>query len=310
MTKSVVAALDIGGTKSAAALVERDGRLGPTASAATPGARGPQAVLDTAAGLVGTLAEAATRAGQRIVGLGVGCAGVIDADAGTVLSATDVLRDWAGTRVAAQLGELSGIPFVRVDNDVHAHALGEGWVGAAADAHSAFFVGVGTGIGASLVIDGRVWHGARSVAGHFGHVPVPHASGLPCVCGGSGHVEAIAAGPAMVEAYNRRAAGHATSLVEVRDLAAAGDVLARLALETGARALGCAIGGAANLVDPSVVVLGGGVVGAGPSWWEPMEAALRGELLPPLKDLPVVPAQLGPSAALVGAARLVWKELS
>ncbi len=310
MTRTVVAALDIGGTKTAAALVGRDGRLAAAASAPTPGDRGPQAVLATAAGLVETLADAAKQGGQRIVGLGVGSAGVIDARAGTVLSATDVLRDWAGTRVADRLGELSGIPLVRVDNDVHAHALGEAWVGAAAEADSALFVGVGTGVGASLVIGGRVWHGARNVAGHFGHMPVPHASGLPCVCGGSGHVEAIAAGPAMVAAYNRRAGADLTSLVQVRDLAVGGDNLARLALETGARALGCAIGGVANLVDPRVVVLGGGVVGAGPAWWDPMEAALRGELLPPLQDLPVAPAQLGPSAALVGAAGLIWKELS
>lgn len=305
-----VVTVDIGGTKSAAALADRDGRLVGCRTAPTPGPDGPRAILGAVAGLVLDHLEAATARGLEVVGLGVGSAGVIDPVTGTVVSATDVLRDWSGTDVRGELARLTGIPLVVVDNDVHAHALGESWTGAASGASSAFFVGVGTGVGASLVIDGSVWHGHRSVAGHFGHLPAPAASGLPCVCGGFGHLEAVAAGPAIVRAHNRRTGSELASLAQVRALADDGDRLALRGIEVGARALGSAVGGAANLLDPEVVVIGGGVVGAGPLWWEPMEAALRAELLPPLRDLPVRPASLGPDAALVGAARLVWKELS
>lgn len=308
MARTVVA-IDIGGTKCAAALVSGDGTVADVTTAPTPGDQGPAAILRIAADLATNLLVAATARGHEVVGLGIGSAGVIDTVTGSVVSATDVLRDWAGTKVRDALSELSGIRHVVVDNDVHAHAIGESWRGAAAGAASTFFVAVGTGIGASVVIDGNVWHGHRSVAGHFGHLPIAQASGIPCVCGRSGHVEAVAAGPAMVSAYNQRAGADLSSLADVARRAAAGDQLAQLAVETGARALGSAIGGVANLIDPEVVVIGGGVTGVGERWWAPMEESLRAELLPPLADLTVLPAALGSSAALVGAARLVWKEL-
>ena len=309
MAQTVVA-LDIGGTKTAAALVTADGAVTDVTTAPTPGDQGPGAIVRVASGLAADLLVTATARGHEVVGLGVGSAGVIDAATGRVVSATEVLRDWAGTEVRSALSELSGIRHVVVDNDVHAHAVGETWLGAASGASSAFFVAVGTGIGASVVIDGSVWHGRRNVAGHFGHVAVPHAGGMPCVCGGSGHLEAVAAGPAMVWSYNRRAGADLTSLADVARRADAGDRLAVMTIDIGARALGSAIGGAANLLDPEVVVIGGGVTGVGSRWWEPMEEAVRAELLPPLAELPVLPARLGAAAALVGAARLVWKELA
>lgn len=308
MARTVVA-VDIGGTKCAAALVAPDGSVTDAASAPTPGRLGPQAVLDVVSALVADRLAAASARSDEVAGLGVGSAGVIDARTGRVLSATEVLADWAGTKLREALSELSGIPLVVVDNDVHAHAVGETWRGAAADASSMFFVAVGTGIGASIITNGALWRGHRSVAGHFGHIPVPQASGLPCVCGRSGHLEAVGAGPAIVRAYNRRAHAELTSLTEVSQRADAGDPLAELAIATGAQAIGSAIGGAANLLDPQVVVIGGGVVAVGARWWEPMERALRAELLPPLTELPVRPASLGSAAALVGAARLVWQEL-
>lgn len=302
-------ALDIGGTKSAAALVGPSGTVTRLATAPTPGLHGPTAILDTAASLLRPLVAAAAADGDQVVGLGVGSAGVVDATAGVIVSATQVLRDWAGTPLRSELARRSDVPFVRVDNDVHTHALGELVHGSASGRSSLFFVAVGTGIGASVVVEHQVLHGHHHVAGHFGHLPSPAASGLPCVCGGFGHLEAVAAGPAMVAAYNACAGADLVSLTEVTRLAADGDHRAAHALESGAQALGSAVGGVANLLDPEVVVVGGGVVGAGRSWWEAMERSVRAELLPPLRDLPVVPSTLGPRAALLGAAELVWREL-
>ncbi|WP_242652936.1 ROK family protein [Intrasporangium flavum] len=298
--------LDIGGTKSSAALVDREGRVHRSVSAPTPGADGAEAVLATAAGLVRSL----TDAGERVVGLGVGTAGVVAPGSGRIVSATDVLRGWAGTDVGAGLTDRTGIGRVVVDNDVHAHALGETWRGAATDATSVLFVAAGTGIGASVVVDGRVWHGVRGVAGHLGHLPSPEASGILCVCGGSGHVEAIAAGPAIVRHHDAHAAEPAGDLRTLARRAAGGDTGAAASIDLGARALGRVVGGAANLLDPDAVVVGGGVVGAGALWWAALEDALRAELLPPLRDLSVRPALLAADAALVGAARLVWEDLA
>ncbi|WP_435818769.1 ROK family protein [Kitasatospora cineracea] len=289
--------MDIGGTKTSAALVGPDGAVGPVVTVPTPAAEGPAAVLAAVAGAVRAL-------GGAPVAVGVGSAGVIDPVRGRVVSATDAMPGWAGTELRSGLEQLLGLP-VAVDNDVHAHALGEAWTGAARGARCVLLVAVGTGVGGSLLIDGRVHHGARQVAGHLGHLAVPAATGLPCTCGGTGHVEAVAAGPALHAAY-RRAGGSpdVPDLRAVAALAAAGDDRATRVLATGARALGQAIGGLANVLDPDLVLIGGGVAHCGPPWWDPLRAAFAAELLPPLAELPLTACALGPTAAIVGAARL------
>ncbi|MFE1318410.1 ROK family protein [Kitasatospora phosalacinea] len=297
----VVAGVDIGGTKTSAALVGPDGTAGPVVTVPTPAAEGPDAVLAAVAGAVRAL-------GGDPVAVGVGSAGVIDPVRGCVVSATDAMPGWAGTELRTRLRELLGVP-VAVDNDVHAHALGEAWTGAARGARCVLLVAVGTGVGGSLLIDGRVHHGARQVAGHLGHLAVPDATGLPCTCGGTGHVEAVAAGPALHTAY-RRAGGtpDAPDLRAVAALAAQGDPLAADVLATGARALGRALGGLANVLDPDLLLIGGGVAHCGPAWWNPLRAAFTAELLPPLAHLPLTPCALGPTAAIIGAARLATTE--
>ncbi|MET8462728.1 ROK family protein, partial [Micromonospora zamorensis] len=148
-----VAALDIGGTKTAAALVTRQGEVVHRATAPTPGRAGATAILDTAADLVDRLRARAT--GTRVRAVGVGSAGVIDHRTGLVLSATDALAGWAGTDLRRRLRELLDLP-VAVINDVHAHALGETRHGVAAGHQTTLFLAVGTGIGASFVVDGTV----------------------------------------------------------------------------------------------------------------------------------------------------------
>ncbi|GLW70832.1 transcriptional regulator [Kitasatospora phosalacinea] len=298
----LVAGVDVGGTKTSAALVGPDGAVGPVVTVPTPVSGGPAAVLAAVAGAVRAL-------GGEPAAVGVGSAGVIDPVRGAVVSATEAMPGWAGTELRSGLEQLLGVP-VAVDNDVHAHALGEAWTGAARGARCVLLVAVGTGVGGSLLIEGRVHHGARRVAGHLGHLAVPEATGLPCTCGGTGHVEAVAAGPALHAAY-RRAGGSpdVADLRAVAALAADGDALASAVLATGARALGRAVGGLANVLDPDLVLIGGGVSHCGPPWWEPLRAAFAAELLPPLAELPLTPCALGTTAALVGAAGLAWHGL-
>lgn len=301
----VVVGLDIGGTKTSAAVVDESGAVLARFSAPTPGQEGRESLLRNASRVV---AEVVRAGGIRPLALGVGSAGVIDSTTGTVVSATDVLRGWAGTPVAAALQEATGLR-TTVDNAVHAHAVGEAWVGAAKGVDSVLYVAVGTGVGATWLHDGEVWHGARHVAGHLGHIPSPEASGLRCVCGGEGHLEAIAAGPAICRALARRTGRQTSSLQDVVEAAANGDAPAAYVLTQGARALGAAVGGTVNLLDPHMVVIGGGVAGAGEGWWQPMRAALRAELLPATHDVVVHPSALGADAALIGAARLGWEAL-
>jgi glucokinase len=302
-----VAALDIGGTKTTAALVTRRGEVLDRATAATPGRAGADAVLDTAAGLVDRLRARAT--GTAVRALGVGSAGVIDSRTGRVLSATDVLAGWAGTDLRGRLGELLGVP-VAVVNDVHAHALGEARHGVAAGHPTILFVAVGTGIGASFVVDGVVLAGAHAAAGHAGHQPSPYAGTLPCACGRRGHLEAIASGPGLAAEYARRTGRPVADLRAVAALAEGGDEAAGEVVRLGGTAVGAAVGGLVNMLDPHVVVVGGGVTGLGEPWWRALRDALRGEVLPGLDAVPVLAPTLGADAPVVGAATLAWEVLS
>ncbi|MCX2731470.1 ROK family protein [Saccharopolyspora sp. NFXS83] len=295
-----VVGVDIGGTGIAAALVTADGRITARSSLPTPAAEGAGAVLDAVSAAVGEL-------GAPFAAAGVGSAGVIDRASGRVRSATDSLAGWAGTDLRGELAARLGVP-VTVDNDVHAHALGELWTGAAAGKRHVLFVAVGTGIGGSLIIDGRPHHGAHAVAGHVGHLPVPAAAGKPCPCGGSGHAEGVGSGPALLAEYLERG-GSATTLPEVAALAESGDALASDVLTRGATATGQLLGGLVNAVDPELVLVGGGVSSCGPVWWSAVRAAVAAEALPAVRDVPVVTGGLGSDAAVLGAARMAWDEL-
>ncbi|MFF2777449.1 ROK family protein [Streptomyces sp. NPDC058052] len=293
---TLVAGIDIGGTKTAAGLVDASGTVHARHTLPTPAADGPAAVVAAAVRAVRELSGPVTA-------VGVGSAGVVDPRSGRIVSATDALPGWAGTELRRDLERALGVP-VAVDNDVHAHALGEAWLGAAAGHRHVLLVAAGTGIGGSLLIDGRVHHGARSAAGHAGHVPVPSAAGIPCTCGGSGHVEAVASGPALLAAYATSASAPVSSLAEVSARAAGGEEAARRVLAGGARALGEALGGIVNMTAPELVLVGGGVSNCGPEWWEPLREAFAAELLPPLKDVELRRGALGADAAVLGAARL------
>lgn len=301
-----VIGIDLGGTKTAAAVVADDGTLLLSRTAPTPSTLGPRPVLDTAARLVEELRQEAQARGVAVGAVGVGAAGVIDPGRGIVTSATDSIRGWAGTRITDELTLRTGLPSAAL-NDVHAHALGESWLGAGAGAESVLFVGIGTGVGGGYVLAGECVRGANFTAGHLGHFASPSAyeSGAPlaCSCGGEGHVEAIASGPAIFSLFQRLGGGPAEDTKGVYRLAAAGHPVASAAMDRGASAAGQAIGGLTNILDPHVVVVGGGLAFAGPLWWDAMERAARKEMLAPVSRVPLVAAQLGESAAILGAAR-------
>ncbi|MGW8993083.1 ROK family protein [Streptomyces zhihengii] len=292
-----VVALDLGGTKIAAALVDGGGRITARHTRPTPARAGAGAVLDALADAVRTVS-----AGASPVAVGVAAAGVIDPRTGTVTSATDSLAGWAGTALGPDLAARTGLP-VACDNDVRA-AAGPELAAMGPDA-TLLFAAIGTGVGGAVAAGGRMLHGAHGVAGHLGHLPSPEAEGLPCTCGGSGHLEVIASGPAITALYGRLSGRPADRLETVAALAAEGDAHAVRAVTTGATAAGRVLGGLANALGPDRVVVGGGVTGIGPLWARALDAAFAGELMPPLRGLrPVAPA-LGHDAAVTGAAALV-----
>ena len=298
--KSVVG-VDLGGTKTVAALVEPDGTRGPAVQAATPAADGPGAVLDVVAALV---REAAGEA--EIGGVGIGTAGIVNG-AGTVVSATETFSGWVGTDLVAGLRRrLPVAGRVAVINDVDAHLLGEAWLGAARGHSSALMVAVGTGVGGALLVNGRLWRGARGAAGELGHVPAPGAEGMHCPCGRLGHLEALAAGPGIARAY-RAASGTDSDSRQVFALAGSGDPTATEVVRAAAAGLGRAVAGLVTTFDPGCVVVGGGVAEAGGPWWPTVVESCRHELVDAFADLPLQRAELGAGAEVLGAAREVFE---
>lgn len=316
-----VLAIDLGGTKITGALVARDGSVGPVTRVDSPAAIGPDAVVDALESLMGRVRTVGwpspidgSPGSPHVRAVGVGTAGVVDVTTGTIVSATDTFKDWPGTPLGARLGAATeriwGTPVpVHVQNDVDAHAEGEVWHGAAAGARSCLVVAVGTGVGAGLVLDGHVLRGAHHVAGEIGHVPIGGADHLLCPCGRPGHLEAIGSGAGMLRHFAWLGGREARSGRDVVALARAGDKIARRAVRESAAAVGRGIAAVVTVFDPELVVVTGGVVGAGSVWWSPMEQALRGEVVDVLADLPVVAGSLGERGPLLGAAHAALRQI-
>jgi len=315
--------VDVGGTKIAAARVTAEGTLrGRVHEVPTPAHAGPDAVLDAIAGLilsvsVGEAADGADGVGEGPAvptAVGIGAAGVIDSRRGTVISATDAITGWAGTDIATGVAKRLGaagmhrpdgsVPPVHVDNDVNAYAAGEAWRGAGTDAASALVVAVGTGVGGAVILDGRVHHGAHFLAGEMGHMPAALAAGERCTCGRIGHLEAVAAGPQIARRFcEATGAQDITGALAVEQLARCGDPDARRLYREAATALGQAIAGIVTVLDPDRVIISGGLARSGRLWWGPLHEALRRELVDLVAtDLQLVPAALGTTAPIIGAA--------
>ncbi len=305
-----VLALDIGGTKLAAGIVDEAGRVLSRARRPTP--REPDGEVVYAA-LREAVREAVGGTEATPEAVGVGSGGPMRMYEGTISPLN--IPGWRHEfPLTSRLEQDLGLP-VTLDNDAKAFALGEHLFGAGRDHLHMMGVVVSTGVGSGLVSGGSLIHGRTGNAGHVGHV-VAEPDGPRCPCGGWGCVEAIASGPSMarlvgaqLEAGRESSLTHVTEPITARHVAEAargGDALAREAFERAGRALGVGFSGAAALLDFDLVVVGGGVSEAGDLLFPPLrETIARHARLDYLPDLRVVPAENGADAGIVGAAALV-----
>jgi glucokinase len=295
----VTLAIDVGGTKIAVGLADPDGALVHTATQPTPHGDA-EAVWAVAERLIAeTIADTAVR------GVGIASAGPIHLPTGTVSPIN--IGGWRDFPIVDRVEALlPGVP-VRLGGDGLCMALGEHRHGAGRGAQFLLGMVVSTGVGGGLILDGAPYDGASGNAGHVGHVVVD-LDGEPCTCGGHGCVETIASGPRMARwarDHGWAAPGDAGAK-ELAQAADAGNELAVLAFRRSATALAAMIASVAAVCDLDLAVIGGGVAKAGPLLFDPLREALGGYAgLDFLRGLPVVPAQLGGDAGLVGAAALV-----
>jgi glucokinase len=300
-------AIDVGGTKLAAGLVDPGGRLILSVQAPTPRELSAEQLWRTLAALVTRLlADAQVDGAAGLSGVGCGCGGPMKWPAGRVSPLNiPAWRDFPlRERLAARF---AGLP-VRLHNDAICMAVGEHWRGAGRGQRTMLGMVVSTGVGGGLVLDGRIVNGATGNAGHIGHV-VADPNGPPCLCGGRGCVEAVARGPALAawaQAQGWRP-GQPVTGKDLADDASQGHPVARAAMNRAGRALGIAIASATHLCDLQVVAVGGGLSQAGPLLFGPLEESLRAHLgLDYARDVRVVPAALGQNAGLIGAAALLF----
>ncbi|WP_193046273.1 ROK family protein [Mycolicibacterium baixiangningiae] len=299
MRNDLTLALDVGGTKIAAALVDADGTLVHQATRPTP-----RTDAEAVWAVTERLVEGALAAGGGTVRrVGIASAGPIDLPSGTVSPIN--LTAWQRFPIVDRVAAVTGVP-VRLGGDGLCMAMGERWRGAARDAQFLLGMVVSTGVGGGLVLDGAPYDGRTGNAGHVGHVVVDPGGAL-CSCGGHGCVETVAAGPRMAQWARSQgwAAPPEADALELADAAVAGDAVAQQAYERGARAVAAMIASVGAVCDLDLVVIGGGVARSGALLFDPLRAALADYAgLDFLRGLRVLPAQLGGDAGLVGAAAL------
>jgi glucokinase len=303
-----VLAIDVGGTKLAAAVTERDGRVIVSTQDPTPRDPDPEFLWRSLCLLLGrVLAEAGLREVGSLSGVGAGCGGPMEWPAGVVSPLN--IPAWRAFPLRDRLRELfPGTP-VRVHNDAICLLAGEHSRGAGRGKNNVLGMVVSTGVGGGLILDSRIMSGASGNAGHIGHVVVD-PDGPDCACGGRGCLEAIARGPALVAWAQGQGWRPGEPDATARDLAedaSYGNEVGLAAFRRAGRALGIAIASAAHLCDLEVVVVGGGLAGAGRLLFDPLEEALRSHArLEFARRVQVVPAVLGADACLVGAAALIF----
>ena len=292
-------ALDIGGTKIAAGLVDANGQVLHRNRQPTPRSDDPDEVWAAAER---ALAAALAAAEGEVSGVGISSAGPIHVPEGTISPVN--VHAWRGFPVVERTAAaVPGVP-VRLAGDGLCMALGEHWRGAGEGA--AFMLGmvISTGIGGGLILDGLPYHGRTGNAGHVGHMVVD-TDGDPCPCGSRGCVENIASGPHLVD-WAQKQGWPGTDAKALAEAAARGEDVAVRAFRRGTRAVAAMIASVGAAFDLDLVVIGGGVAQAGPVLFDPLREELRAYLgLDFIADLRVVPATLGGDAGLLGAAALL-----
>jgi glucokinase len=320
-----VLAIDVGGSRLVAAVVEPDGTIRARGWVSTPPGDSAQVVTGALADLIRQVTQDSPAA--SVTAVGIGAAGPLDPAAGTISPVN--IPAWRGFGIVDALRSMvPGRPAV-LAGDGHCMALGEYWRGGAGTvraeparagggtagtvvagraARALLGVAVATGVGGGLVIDGHVHSGPTGNAGHIGHMVV-ELDGPPCPCGGRGCVEALASGPAMVRwARARGWSPPGDRPADTRALLAgarAGEPTARAALVRSGRALAAAVVSATALVDLDDVVIGGAVAQAGDLLFDPLRDAvadLAGMAF--VRRVRIHPSPLGNDAGLLGAAAL------
>ncbi|MES2276086.1 MAG: ROK family protein [Bacteroidota bacterium] len=302
MRTSYAIGIDIGGSALKCGVVDRSGNLLYTFSFPVSNnyAQGENIALILAA-----IRKCAARVPGQIAGVGIGFPGLVDRN--VIIGGGDNLPGFLNVDLGQIISSATQLDVV-IDNDVNMMGTGEQLYGAAAGCSDVVFITVGTGIGGSLIINGRPYSGYKNRGGEIGHLPIVHG-GRPCACGGSGCLEAYAAVPALIRTYNElRGTPDATDTTGklIAQEYIAGEPLAIAAFDQHFDYLSSGIAGLINLFSPQKIVIGGGI-SESTFYVKEIAARVKRKIIPVCgQHTLLVPAELGNQAGLLGCAAKVF----
>ena len=301
--REVCFGIDVGGTTVKLGLVSREGDL--LDKREFPTFRDVDATFDDIAGHMRQVMESFPDC--ICVGAGVGVPGPVVNQSLVTLC---VNLGWENLNVAQELSSRAGVP-VKAANDANLAALGEAWQGTGKGCRNLVLFTVGTGVGGGVICDGRIVAGATGAGGEVGHMTVPFHPDWECCCGRKGCLEVTSSATGIIRAARQFSPFKEMDKVtakDVYDAAAAGDENAQAVVKEAGSALGYAAAVVSCVVNPEIILLGGGVSAAGSALLGPVEAAFKANVLSACSDVRFALAQLGNNAGIYGGAALFFSE--
>lgn len=311
----LIAAIDLGATSIDVALTTLSSEIITHNSEPADIKDGPRLILARAKAMLSKLLEEQMAEPKNVLAIGIGVPGPVEQAAG-VLRSPPIMPGWDRFPIRSVFAGEYAAP-VFVDNDVNVMALGEHWGGVGRGVYNLLFIKVGTGIGGGIIADGRLYRGTQGCAGDIGHVSVD-PNGPVCTCGNLGCLEAMAAAPAIVlEAERRAREGFSPALAaileergeltakDLAEVAALGDYEAFSIIRRSGRLIGRVLATLVSVLNPSLIVIGGGVSQIGHSFLAEIRSTVYQYSLPlATRNLPIVLSELEDAAGVVGASVL------
>lgn len=295
--------VDIGGTKVAIAVVTEDGKIIKDTVIPTDLTIAPEEMIGRICDTITTVVADSKIDSADIVGIGMGAPGPLDSKAGMITCPPN-LKTWVNIPIKKIVEEKLSIP-VTLENDANAAALAEKWVGAATDTDNFTYITISTGIGAGVIVEGRLLRGLKGNAGDIGHTVVDPSYGT-CPCGQDGCLEWIASGTAIAR-QGTEILGRDVSTQEIFELYEQGDAKIVPFIDGVLTVLGQACVTVINTFDPEKIVIGGGVSKVGDTLFKPIQDYVSKKALNPTgRQTKIVPAKLDQSSGVIGAAALLF----
>ncbi|MGR3302266.1 MAG: ROK family protein [Candidatus Scalindua sp.] len=310
-----VLAADVGGTNTRMAIVTGNGDILTLLKKSTHCKNGRDEMIRFLVSFAREVIEKSNLSEEKICGMGIGFPGPLNAETGTIFNPPN-LNGWDNVPLKDILEKELKVP-VAIENDANAAALGEWWKGAGSGTGSLFCITLGTGVGGGMVLGGKVWHGASSIAGEIGHTTIIR-DGIKCTCGNTGCLEIYACSGGILKRVNDALLEEGdndkfqllTNLKEIDQMLIQGnEVVLKIIKETGV-ILGIAIANLANLLNPEMVVLFGGVTNLGENLIGPLkEEVKRRAFKKATESLRIELSQLGDNSGILGAAKNILSQL-